>query len=55
MGVLILLNPDLLQQLLNGLTATLTKALAGLLIVYGIFRMYRIYMEIKLLQSDEQE
>lgn len=55
MGILILLNPELLQQLINGLTPTLTKALAALLIVYGIFRLNRIYNEIKLLKSDEQE
>lgn len=55
MGILIIAEPLILQKLINGLTPTLTTALAGLLVIYGIFRLLRVYQDIKALKTIEHE
>jgi len=55
MGILIIAEPLLLQKLIEGLTQTLTTALAGLLVIYGIFRLMRVYQDIKALKTVENE
>lgn len=55
MGILIIAEPLLLQKLIEGLTQTLTTALAGLLVIYGIFRLMRVYQDIKALKTIENE
>lgn len=55
MGILIIAEPQILQKLLNGLTQPLTFALAGLLVVYGIFRLLRVYKDIMALKTPGNE
>ncbi|MFZ1635708.1 MAG: hypothetical protein WAT43_17610 [Chitinophagales bacterium] len=58
MGGLVLLYPGAVMDLYSGITLPLTRALGALLIVYGIYRLYRAisdYKEIKTSSFDEQE
>jgi len=55
MGILVLLVPDMLSNMLEGITPLLVNLFAALLIVYGFYRLYRVVTELSEINKPDND
>ena len=55
MGILVLLVPDMLSNMLKGITPLLVNLFAALLIVYGFYRLYRVVTELSEINKPDND
>jgi hypothetical protein len=55
MGLLVALWPQAFGDMLAGITPTLVKTFAALLIVYGIYRLYRVIQDLNSLNQQRSD